>query len=83
MSFFGTGVRRTAPLLLLWGLALVVLLGRLYQIQVLEHEVWAEQARRLEKQGQVLPYERGKILYSEESGAPVVLAQDARGYQVS
>lgn len=83
MSLLSTGVRRTAPLLVLWSLALLVLLGRLYQIQVLEHEVWAEQARRLEKKGQVLPYERGKILYSAESTAQVVLAQDVLGYQVS
>jgi cell division protein FtsI/penicillin-binding protein 2 len=83
VSLLTTGVRRTAPLLVLWGLALMVLLGRLYQIQVLEHEVWAEQARRLEKKGQVLPYERGKILYSKDSKTQVVLAQDALGYQVS
>ena len=59
---------------LLFGLALLgVVLGlRLFQIQVLEHAVWAEEAARMLHGGREVPYRRGRILDAEER----VLASD-------
>ena len=53
---------RIPPLLLLFALGALVLIGRLAWIQVERHEVWAEEAARLVHAGRVLPYRRGRIL---------------------
>ena len=55
------GSRRTAPLILVVCLGALAVLGRLWQIQVEEHAVWADEARKLVRSGEVLPYRRGAI----------------------
>ncbi|MDP6955065.1 MAG: penicillin-binding transpeptidase domain-containing protein, partial [Planctomycetota bacterium] len=35
---------------------------RLFQVQVLEHEVWAREATNLVRSGEILPFRRGRIL---------------------
>lgn len=70
--------RRTGPLIGLLVLGTVVLGARLYQVQALEHGIWAEEARKLLRSGALLPYERGALLDAE--GAPLV--RDSTRYQV-
>ncbi len=53
--------RVLAPIVLL-GLALSVLGARLFQVQVLEHDVWAREATNLVRSGSILPFRRGRIL---------------------
>lgn len=72
------GTRRTRPLLIAIALLASVVVARLYQIQVLEHRIWVDEARRLELSGAVLPYERGAIL--DRWGEPLV--EDAAGYRL-
>lgn len=72
------GTRRTRPLVIMAVALAAVVIGRLYQIQVVEHRIWADEARRLELSGAVLPYDRGPIL--DSSGAPLV--EDAPGYRL-
>lgn len=70
--------RRTATLIF-WvvaGSALIFL--RLFQLQVLEHEVWAREADRLVHSGTVLPYRRGSI--TDATGR--VLARDREAYHL-
>ncbi|QDU69027.1 penicillin-binding transpeptidase domain-containing protein [Engelhardtia mirabilis] len=55
------GFRRTRPLIVLLLLGWVVLVVRLGQVQLGEHQVWAEEAAKLERSGEVLLYERGSI----------------------
>lgn len=52
---------RILPLILIMATGCVVLLLRLYQVQVQEHETWARQALGLTYSGQELPYKRGSI----------------------
>ena len=40
----------------------IVLLLRLYQVQIAEHEVWANEAANLVRSGRIVPFERGRIL---------------------
>ncbi len=70
------GGRRSLPLVLavLLGTALVLL--RLWQIQVVEHDVWSEQARKLQHSGEVMPYVRGAIRDAHGDA----LVRDARVY---
>lgn len=42
--------------------AIVVLLLRLWQVQVVEHEVWANEAANLVRSGRIVPFERGRIV---------------------
>ena len=67
------GARRTIPLILLILLGGAAVLARLWQIQVEEHTTWADEARKLVRSGQVLPYKRGAI--RDGSGAPLILDQ--------
>jgi len=67
---------RFQPLVFLVGLGGVLLLGRLYQVQVQDHEVWALEAARLVHSGREVPYQRGTI--RDRNGA--VLARDVDGY---
>ena len=57
--------RRFAPLIAVLFLVLGVFLVRLFQVQVLEHEVWATEAASLVKSSQLLPSQRGRILDRE------------------
>jgi hypothetical protein len=51
-------------------LAALAVVARLYEVQVVQHELWADEARRLEREGSVLPYRRGAIL--DAHGTPLV-----------
>lgn len=54
--------RRFVPLIVLVVAGAVALLVRLFEVQVLEHDVWANEAANLVRSGQVVPYRRGRIL---------------------
>ncbi|MBM3976890.1 MAG: hypothetical protein FJ299_07870, partial [Planctomycetes bacterium] len=72
------GRRRTGlPIACLCAGALV-LLARLFQVQVLEREVWAEQAASLVRTGEVVPFRRGEI--RDAQGA--LLARDDSAYEL-
>jgi cell division protein FtsI/penicillin-binding protein 2 len=62
--------RRFLPLILLVGLGLLGLLARLYQVQVVEHEVWAAEAANLMREARTIPYLRGRI--TDRDGRPFV-----------
>lgn len=72
------GGRRTGPLILVLLAAASAVVGRLWQVQVDQHEIWAEQARLALRSGQVVTYERGAI--RDRSGMP--LARDVAAYRV-
>jgi cell division protein FtsI/penicillin-binding protein 2 len=55
------GNRRTNSLILWLLFGTLGIVARLAQVQLAEHAVWAEEARRLERSGEVLPYRRGAI----------------------
>lgn len=63
---------RLRPLIALVALLGLGLIARLFQVQVLEHAVWANEAARLVLKGREQPYRRGRILDSAER----VLARD-------
>ena len=52
--------RTTAPILVL-ALLTLALFGRQAWVQVREHDLWAEQAARLSRSGELIPYKRGAI----------------------
>ena len=64
--------RRSDPLYWILALGALVLLARLWQVQVHEHPVWATEAARLVHSGREIPYRRGRILDAEGR----VLARD-------
>jgi penicillin-binding protein 2 len=70
--------RRVTPLIVLVVVGLGVLVARLFQIQVLEHRVWAGEAANLVRSGLVVPFERGAIL--DAKGRE--LAHDRRAFGV-
>ena len=70
---------RTRRLLVVFGLALAALVARLGWLQLVEHEIWAEEATRLVHSGQVVPYTRGRILTADGE----VLARDVRAYRLT
>ena len=70
--------RRTTPLLLILVVGAIVVLVRLFNVQVVEHEVWAEEAARLVHAGKELPYERGRILDTKGR----VLARDKETFHL-
>jgi cell division protein FtsI/penicillin-binding protein 2 len=72
------GGRRTGPLILILLLAAAVLVQRLWQVQIEQHAIWAEQARQALRSGQVLTYDRGAI--RDRSGMP--LARDVGAYRL-
>jgi len=57
--------RRFGPLIVLVFLVLAGFVARLFQVQVLEHEVWAGEAASLVKSSQLLASRRGRILDRE------------------
>lgn len=69
---------RLRPLLALVGLLAVILIARLFQVQVHEHGVWAREAALLVLHGREEPYVRGRIL----DAAGRVLARDEQGRRV-
>ena len=52
--------RTTAPILVI-ALGMVALLLRQAQVHIREHAIWAEEAARLERSGELIPYRRGAI----------------------
>lgn len=67
--------RRFGPLIGVVGVGLVVLCVRLFQVQIVEHEVWAQQAVGLVRSSRVLPSHRGSIL--DRNGNLLVRDEDA------
>ncbi|MSR61133.1 MAG: hypothetical protein EXS08_01625 [Planctomycetes bacterium] len=63
---------RLRSLLGLLALLALVLVARLFQVQVKEHTLWAREAARLVTKGKEKPYHRGRILDAQG----IVLAQD-------
>ncbi|NQU48037.1 MAG: hypothetical protein HQ519_05275 [Planctomycetes bacterium] len=57
---------------------LAVLIGRMVQLQVVEHDTWAERARRSRLEKRTLPAERGRILDRDGN----VLAHDRRSFDL-
>jgi len=53
--------RRFAPLVVAVVFALIVLMSRMYQVQIVEHEVWAREALNLVRTHTIEPYQRGTI----------------------
>jgi len=72
-----SGARASVLLACLFLLGVVVT-ARLFQVQVLEHQIWADEAARLVHQGREIRYRRGRILDAEGT----VLARDEEGRQV-
>ncbi len=64
--------RRVQPLLVLFVLGALVILARLFEIQVAESAIWKHQAARLVHSGRDVPYHRGRILDAQGR----VLARD-------
>lgn len=72
------GGRRTRPLILVLLAGWLVIVGRLAQLQWIEHDTWALEAAKLERSGTVLPYERGAILDARDR----VLVEDRPVYRL-
>ncbi|MDZ4772349.1 MAG: penicillin-binding transpeptidase domain-containing protein [Planctomycetota bacterium] len=70
--------RRFGPLIGIVFAGLGVLAVRLFQVQIVEHEVWSQQASGLVRSSRVLPSHRGSIL--DRNG--VVLARDEDTYRI-
>jgi penicillin-binding protein 2 len=70
--------RRFAPIIALVFVGLAILLARLFQVQILEHETWAREAQNLVRSGKSVPYHRGRILDREGR----VLVKDEDIYQI-
>ena len=71
-------LRRCGPVLGGIGLAAAVLIARLYEVQVQQHEIWAREAVNLARSWEVMPYQRGAILDREGRR----LVQDERVYEL-
>ncbi len=69
---------RTSPLIALLFLGAAVLLARAYQVQIVEHSVWADEAKRLVHSGREIPYRRGRILDTKGR----VLARDKETHRL-
>jgi cell division protein FtsI/penicillin-binding protein 2 len=55
-----------------------VLVARLFQVQVLQHETWAHEAARLTHSGRLVPFRRGRIVDAKER----ILARDIDTYEL-
>ena len=69
---------RTVPLLAILFAGAALLLVRTYQVQIVEHSVWADEAKRLVHSGREIPYRRGRIL--DTNGR--VLARDKETHRL-
>lgn len=70
--------RRFLPLAAVLALGLAVLIGRLFQVQIVEAPVWGREATNLVRSANVIPYHRGTI----RDRAGNVLASDEDLYAV-
>ncbi len=66
--------RRLQPLGIVVVLGLGVLAARLFQVQVVEHEVWAAQAESFRSSSRLVPYHRGRFL--DREGRVLVADED-------
>lgn len=69
---------RFLPLIVAVVLGTVVLIARLYQVQIVEGQIWAQEAANLVRSGAVRPYRRGAILDARGRA----LAHDETVYRV-
>ena len=63
-------LRRFLPLLALLALSVATLLARLWDIQVVQHDVWATEAANIVRSYGIEPYQRGAIL--DRNGETIV-----------
>lgn len=70
--------RRFGPVVVVLLLVLAILMARLFQVQVVEHAVWAAEADALVRSSHVLPSHRGRLL--DRHGR--VLAEDEDVWKV-
>jgi len=70
--------RRFGPLIVIVFIGFVVLIARTFQVQVLEHDVWAQQASSLTRSSKILPSHRGSFL--DREGRELVHDEDV--YQI-
>ena len=63
--------RRFGPLVVAVVVATAVLIGRLAEVQIGQHTVWADEAAALVRVGRVVPYRRGDI---REAGGDVLVS---------
>lgn len=70
--------RRTALPILAIALATLALLARQAYVQTTEHLVWSEEAARLERTGEVIPYRRGAV----EDASGRTLVRDVEAYHL-
>ena len=70
--------RRLRHLILVLAAVQVILAARMFQLQVVQHDEWAERARRSRLEKRTIPAERGRIL--DVDG--VVLAEDRRSFDL-
>ena len=72
------GQRRFGPLIAVTAVSFLVLVGRLFQVQVSENEVWAKEAANLVRSWTTVPFRRGEIL--DRKRRPI--ARDEDRYQI-
>jgi cell division protein FtsI/penicillin-binding protein 2 len=70
--------RRVQHLVLVLAVVQAILAARMIQLQVIEHETWAERARRSRLEKRTIPAERGRIFDAEG----IVLAEDRRSFDL-
>jgi cell division protein FtsI/penicillin-binding protein 2 len=70
--------RRIGPLLVVLAATLLLVLARAFQLQVLQHGIWAGEAAGMLQSAEVLPYHRGRILDAQG----VVLARDEDQFEI-
>jgi len=58
--------RRVGPLLVALGVMLVLVLARAFQVQVLQHGIWAGEAAAMVESSEVLPFEHERVLARDE-----------------
>lgn len=66
--------RRFGPLVAIVFAGLLVLVARLFQVQLLEREVWGREAANLVRSSKIVPYHRGTIL--DRNGRAIVKDED-------
>lgn len=71
-------LRRFGPLIGVFLFSLAVLVARLWDVQVREHDVWAREAANLVRSWFIEPYTRGRIL--DREGRELV--RDVEGYEL-
>ncbi|MDF1799085.1 MAG: penicillin-binding transpeptidase domain-containing protein [Planctomycetota bacterium] len=72
------GKQRTTPAIVLLAFGTLALFLRQAVVQVNEHELWSEQAARLERSGELIPYRRGAIRDADGR----VLVRDVEAYHL-